>query len=297
MSIDNDSEQRGVHVAATASTPTARSQCEIKRAEIQKLREHLYKVQAGDDDEDTLLAALALPVGTTDPLSCFCCCNFKRLGQSYILHERRVLSADGSTIENKLVIVGPHWIGVIVTLGIILVSTAMFLSQHIRIMAWYNTLIVFGLCGMTLYYLFQTTLTDPGIIHSLGQLNETEIEDESATIEMEGGQLLHSKEMLASRKRSLRRRYCDICGITQDSSTDHCEDCGVCVAGYDHHCPWMGKCIGRDNMHAFKMFNMAWIMYVCFVLVIAITHMDWGQTAVNTLKHSASGNWGTSRIP
>lgn len=109
MSIDDDSEQRSVRAVVAASASTARNQCEAKRAEVQRLREHLDKVRAGED-EDALLLALAQPVGTTDPLSCLCCCKFKKIGHCYILHERRVVS-DGR-VESKLVLIGPHWIGV-----------------------------------------------------------------------------------------------------------------------------------------------------------------------------------------
>ncbi|OWZ02246.1 Transmembrane protein [Phytophthora megakarya] len=289
MSIESDNEQHGVIPAAAS---TARSQCEAKRAEVQRLQDHLDKLRADEDDEDALLLHLAQPVGSTDPLSCLCCCKFKRLGHSYILHERRVVSAIGAT-ETKLLIVGPHWIGVLVTLGIILVSTSMFLSQHVKTMKWYETLITLGLCGMTLYYLFQTTCTDPGIVrHKQKEVSQTE--DENEVAELEAGQL--PTEAFGSRRPS-RRRYCDICGIDQDRTTDHCEDCGVCVAGFDHHCPWMGKCIGRGNMYAFKMFNVSWVVYVCFVLFIAITSVDWGHAAVQTLQRTASGDWVPTQSP
>ncbi|KUF89572.1 Developmentally-regulated GTP-binding protein 1 [Phytophthora nicotianae] len=141
MSID--SEQRGVSAAATAA-----AECEAKRAEVQRLRGHLDKLRAGEDDEDALLLALAQPVSTTDPLSCLCCCKFKRLGHSY----------------------------------------AMFLSQHVETMAWYNTLITLGLCSVTLYYLFQTTCTDPGIIRPPRQKDVSQTEDESEGMELEAGQ-------------------------------------------------------------------------------------------------------------
>ncbi|KAG7387096.1 hypothetical protein PHYPSEUDO_014750 [Phytophthora pseudosyringae] len=302
MSIDsdNDSEQRRERAAAAASASTARSQCEAKRAEVQRLRGLLDKVRAGEDDEDALLLALAQPVGSTDPLSCLCCCKFRRLGQSYILHERRVVSAGGIE-ETKLVLVGPHWVGVLVTLGIILLSTGMFLSQHVETMPWYDTLVTFGLCGVTLYYLFQTTCTDPGIIRSQRQKDVSQTDDELEAglvtpAEPDGAAMLPA-EAFGSRRRPSRRRYCDICGIDQDRSTGHCEDCGVCVAGYDHHCPWMGKCIGRDNMHAFKMFNVAWVVYVCFVLFVAITSVDWGHAAVQTLHRTASGAWAATQSP
>ncbi|GMF65114.1 unnamed protein product [Phytophthora lilii] len=189
----------------------------------------------------------------------------------------------------------------LVTLGIILASTGMFLSQHVETMPWYDTVITFALCGMTLYYLFQTTCMDPGIVRPPRSKEVSQTEDESEMAELEAGTLPSPGgamelqplpvEALGPRRRPSRRRYCDICGIEQDRSTDHCEDCGVCVAGYDHHCPWMGKCIGRGNMHAFKMFNASWVIYVCFVLFVAITNVDWGNAAIQTLKRSASGKW------
>ncbi|KAH7492334.1 Palmitoyltransferase ZDHHC14 [Phytophthora ramorum] len=304
MSIESDSEPRGVHAAtaAAASASSARNKCEAKRAEVQRLRERLDKVRAGEDDEDALLLA-GQPLGTTDPLSCLCCCKLRRLGHCYILHERRVAAADGS-MDTKLVIVGPHWIGVLVTLGIVLVSTSMFLSQHVAIMPWYDTLITFGLCSMTLYYLFQTTCTDPGIVRPQKETAQTEGESEVA--ELEAGQLpipaegvmeVQAAPLDEPRRRPSRRRFCDICGIEQDRSTGHCEDCGVCVAGYDHHCPWMGKCIGRGNMHAFKMFNVSWVVYVTFVLFVAITSVDWGHAVVQTLHRTASGAWALTDTP
>ncbi|UIZ20668.1 hypothetical protein KXD40_000292 [Peronospora effusa] len=272
---DNDC---GVRSAAAASELEFTG---IKRVEVQRLPTHLNKVQAGEDDEDALLLALAQPVDSTDPLSFLCCCKLKRLGQSYILHERR----DGVTIETKLVIVGPHWIGALITFGIVLVSTGIFLSQHVATMPWYDTVMTLGLCSMTLYYLFQTTCSDPGIVRPEKKVILTE--DESEVAELEAGNVAtmeSSMEMqtgdFGSRRRRSRHRFCDICGIEQDRSTDHCDDCGVCVAGYDHHCPWMGKCIGRGNIHAFKMFNISWVIYVAFVLFIAITRLDWDQAAV-----------------
>ncbi|CAI5728153.1 unnamed protein product [Peronospora destructor] len=226
----------GVRSAAAASELELTN---IKRVEVQLLPTHLNKGQAEEDD--ALLLALAQ---STDPLSFLCCCKLKRLGQSYILRERR----DGVTMETKLMIVGPHWIGVLITFGIVLVSTGIFLSQHVATMPWYDTVMTLGLCSMTLYYLFQTTCSDPGIVRSEKKVTLTEDESEVAELEagnvatMESSMEMQTGDFGPHRRRS-RRRFCDICGIEQDRSTDHCDDCGVCVAGYDHHCPWMGKCI------------------------------------------------------
>lgn len=288
MSIESDSE-RGLRATASPA-----SRCEAKRVELQRLRERLDKVKAGEDDEDALL--LAAPMATTDPLSCLCLCGFKKLGQSYILHEQQVVV--NGVVETRMLLVGPHWIGVLVTLGIILVSTGMFLTQQYQDMPWYYVAVTFGLCGMTLYYLFLTTCTDPGIVRPKQkdlEVGETEVSELDVTSSQEdAAQLL---AVPAPRRHpTARRRYCDICGIEQDRYTDHCEDCGVCVEGYDHHCPWMGKCIGRGNMHAFKMFNVSWVVYVCFVLFVAITSVDWGHATVQTIQtlhRTATGSWVT----
>ncbi|RLN45263.1 hypothetical protein BBJ29_003976 [Phytophthora kernoviae] len=299
MSIESEGERS---VRASAS-PAARK-CEAKRVELQRLRDQLDKVRAGDEDEDEDEDALllAIPHANTDPLSCFC--KLLRVQETRILYERRVLAADGVNMETKLVLVGPHWIGVLVTLCIIVVSSGMFLVQQYPVMPWYYTAITFGLCGMTLYYLFLTTCTDPGIVRPSRQKDLALDETESSELEsgqfqngngVEGDtQLLPTAQPLGRRRHpTARRRYCDICGIEQDRYTDHCEDCGVCVAGYDHHCPWMGKCIGKGNMYAFKMFNVSWVLYVVFVLFVSIMSIDWGHAAVMTLHRTASGSWVT----
>ncbi|CAH0480310.1 unnamed protein product [Peronospora belbahrii] len=290
MNIEGD-DTRNVRIATTASghVSTSHGQCEAKYIEVDRLQAHLDKTRAEEeekendnDNDDALLLPHAQAVNNTDPLSFLCCCKFKRLGQSYILHERR----DGVTMKTKLVIIGPHWIGVLITLSIILISTGVILSQHMAKMPWYNIMMTLGLCSMTLFYLFQTTCSDPGIVQSKTEKNMLLTEDESEVATLQAGNVITRKKAVEMqtvsadyelRRRPQRYRFCDICGIKQDRSTDHCDDCGVCVAGYDHHCPWMGKCIGQGNIHAFKMFNVSWVSYAVFVLFISI---NWGQVSV-----------------
>uniref|UniRef100_M4BFB6 Palmitoyltransferase n=1 Tax=Hyaloperonospora arabidopsidis (strain Emoy2) TaxID=559515 RepID=M4BFB6_HYAAE len=240
----------------------------------------MEQIQPGDYDQEALLPVLAQPVNSSDPLACLCCCKFKRLGHGYILYER----SDGDGMKTTLLVVGPHWIGVLVTLSIVLLCTGMFLFQCVATMPWYNTLMTLGLCGTTLYYLFQTSCTDPGIVQPLQhKKDESLTQDESEATELEAEHVAIKTIAMESsvvryahdrRLRPTRRRFCDICSIQQDCSTDHCEDCGVCIAGHDHHCPWMSKCIGRGNKHAFRMFNISWIISVVFVICIAISGND-----------------------
>ncbi|GLD98376.1 hypothetical protein PINS_up007073 [Pythium insidiosum] len=190
-------------------------------------------------------------------------------------------------------------------------------------MAWYLVLITLGFCALTLYYLFLVACTDPGIVRRPSQrtsLNKSlsskaklaaaaivEDGDDRETLAVED-----EEEEPAAVRRTLRsstvqrllleprdgrsasaqrRRYCDICDVEQPRDAEHCDDCGVCVDGYDHHCPWMGKCIGRDNMHAFKLFNVSWVLYVVFVLGVSIQNADWSDAAVEQLHRLSNGQW------
>ena len=163
-----------------------------------------------------------------------------------------------------------------ITSGIILLCTGMFLFQRTATMPFYATLLTWILCGVTLYYLLRTACADPGIVQPLRTKDGlSRTLDEHEVAELEAGDGGAGDD---GRLRPRRRRVCDICGIHQDRSTQHCEDCGVCIAGYDHHCPWMGKCIGRGNRHAFRMFNISWVIYVVFVLCVAISSTDEGHT-------------------
>jgi hypothetical protein len=220
-----------------------------------------------------------------------------------VLRERRVdVNGRAST---QLVIVGPHWIGVVVTLGIILGATAAFLDQQCRLLPWYYSLLTLGFCSATVYYLYQTACTDPGIVRpkrgdglesgGKAEVEEEEEDDVAVTVVEEEEEQAATKEPWSVASMSIqppmRTRHCDLCGVEQTRDMEHCEDCGVSVAGYDHHCPWMGKCIGRDNMHAFKMFNIMWVAYVVFVLFVAIQNVDWGNAAVHQFHRTASGKW------
>ncbi|ETV66378.1 hypothetical protein H257_17165 [Aphanomyces astaci] len=211
----------------------------------------------------------------TDPCRCFCCFGFRKIGQSYVVRERA-----------PFILVGPHWIGVLVTLSLIVVSTVLFIGQQCRgLDAWYTCLSVF-MCIATTYFLFKTTCTDPGIVPR---------------------GTLHTDPALISRcsycgvdlrplstTRMIQLRTIDICDVHQSRHTEHCDDCGVCIEKYDHHCPWMGKCIGKANMKWFQLFNLAWVLYLVFVLVVtmqnASAHADLLVKAGNHFINHVQGS-------
>lgn len=228
-----------------------------------------------------------------------------------VLHENRTIK--NGEVHKNMVIVGPHWIGVVVTLAILLVATIAFLTQQCSRLAWYYTLFTLAFSLLTLYYLFETSCRDPGIL-----LPHRDTKDDAETDqdddEMENGQAhpinheLQSDLLLSQRSSTAlvtpsrlttslganagtRTRLCDICGVLQDQYTEHCDDCDVCIDEYDHHCPWMGKCIGRKNLRAFKLFNLSWVLYVVFVLAVAIQNVEWTDMAIQRLERTTSGSW------
>ncbi|KAJ0397769.1 hypothetical protein ATCC90586_005605 [Pythium insidiosum] len=288
-----------------------------------------------------------------DPFACLCCCKLKRLGYveveytsdrgerdalisgaraAWDARQPELLMRDGK-LRRSLLLVGPHWIGVVITLCIILGSTALFLAQQGPHMKWYLVLLTLALCAMTLYYLFHVACKDPGIVapprrrlaekaseeqqqakapseskdlHRTDKGGEDDRETLSVDDDDDDGepaqapaaavrrtprQRHEASTFVRAASRVERRRYCDVCDVEQPRDAEHCEDCGVCVDGYDHHCPWMGKCIGRNNMHAFKMFNVSWVLYVVFVLGVSIQNADWSDAAVEHLHRLSNGQW------
>lgn len=195
-----------------------------------------------------------------------------------------------------MIIVGPHWIGVVATVAILSVSTGMFIKQQCTTLPWYYTLITMSFFSTTLYYLYQTACKDPGIVQRDASNTQDAAQDEleCSRSDTSADSTLRAMHTYSS-QRSTVTCYCDICGIQQGFYTEHCDDCGVCIAEYDHHCPWMGKCIGRDNMRAFKLFNVSWVLYVVFVVYVAVLHVEWGDIAVQRLQRMPNGSW--QRVP
>lgn len=226
-----------------------------------------------------------------------------------------------------MVIVGPHWIGVVVTVTILVIATAAFLQQQCTTLPWYYTLVTLAFFTLTAYYLFETACRDPGIVlpswcgdgkrddeadDSVGgdsdlekggkasgssQLSAPLPEDDdqlSLSLRSSASTVAVGPPPLSTRFASsstVASRVCDLCGAHQEPFTEHCDDCDVCVAEYDHHCPWMGKCIGKQNMRAFKLFNISWVLFAVFVISVAVQNVDWGDVAVQRLQRVTNGSW------
>ncbi|RNF27577.1 zinc finger protein [Trypanosoma conorhini] len=107
--------------------------------------------------------------------------------------------------------------------------------------------------------------------------------------------------------RANQLRYCASCEQYKPDNAYHCNFCARCTYQFDHHCPAINNCIGRDNYKLFVTFlvyvgvvgffngglmligifaleggdwNIAWIMFSAFILVLAVTLLSFGLTHV-----------------
>ena len=78
MSIESSDSKRSVRATGTTAV---RSHCNAK---VPTSQDSIQQVQTGEDDHNALLAGLAPPLNSSDPLACLCCCKFKRLGHGYV---------------------------------------------------------------------------------------------------------------------------------------------------------------------------------------------------------------------
>jgi hypothetical protein len=162
------------------------------------------------------------------------CCKTKRVGNISILCQR-CHSRTGYGI------VGPHWFGPWVVFFLVAWASWHFVRKAYTSVGPISTAICLIFFVLTVYYLFDTSFKDPGIV--MVRPSTTSIEDDNELDD---------------------HRWCDFCNVYQPPDGAHCPDCNVCIAGYDHHCVWMGVCIGKGNMKSFVRFNMCWILYLLY---------------------------------
>mmetsp|Transcript_15400 Transcript_15400/g.22880 ORF Transcript_15400/g.22880 Transcript_15400/m.22880 type:complete len:200 (-) Transcript_15400:58-657(-) len=167
---------------------------------------------------------------SSDPCHWLCdCLKLPKLGHNYIL----------CYFRNEAVMLGPHWLGVIVITTIIIGGTICLniSSPWGKSDPFYHISIVLGIfCFGTLWLM---ALSDPGIVTN-------DAEDKT------------------------RARMCAVCDLMVPNTSYHCRDCAVCIEEWDHHCVWMGKCVGKKNIVYFKLFNFSWLIFLLFLAVHSI---------------------------
>ncbi len=168
------------------------------------------------------------------PDPCECLCNFIRMPRVPSARHHYLLYR--APDDGRIYTIGPHWGGVVFTVGLVLVASFLFIRNVAFPLGPGYVLTASIYTLLTLLTLLRTACLDPGFITR------------------------SAPETLP------RRKYCQVCQLYTSPAAGHCEDCGICIEGLDHHCPWMGHCVGRNNMGAFLCFNCVWLTYVLFVL-------------------------------
>lgn len=126
--------------------------------------------------------------------------------------------------------------------------------------------LTFIFAGMGLYYLYKTTVADPGFLPrgsgkgSSGTEQWNKSHPQGQPGQKGKGDARHES---SSQFRSLDspalwsgqwNQLCVSCRIVRPLRAKHCSVTGRCVECYDHYCPWVGNCVGKGNRHFFLIF-------------------------------------------
>lgn len=168
--------------------------------------------------------------------------SYKRIGNI-----RAIITKD----DVVCVAIGPHWPGVIATIGMIFGGAVVNLHVLGKSHFPFSNVMPYLIAVMfilSLFFLLMTACTDPGILRLKSQ------QDSECLLE----------------ENNKRVHFCDVCNISQPVGAAHCEYCDCCIDRLDHHCPWMGKCIGRKNMFWFKCFIAIVCIYMTQLIILAL---------------------------
>jgi DHHC palmitoyltransferase len=207
-----------------------------------------------DDDDDDLESLLRNSVTnetttstTTHHSKGYGCCHYERVGNVILLCQECPSRSSSSLVGHTNrrfcvggggVAIGPHWFGPMTVVFLVGWASFHFVRKASTSIGPISAIICICFMIATLYFLLETSYTDPGIVRKRNPPTD--------------------QESLSD------YRWCDFCNVYQPPDGAHCPDCNVCISGYDHHCIWMGICIGKGNIKSFKIFNICWILYLLY---------------------------------
>lgn len=203
-------------------------------------------------------------------------------------------------------VIGPHWIGVIVTVFVIFggsfINHRMIMKLEKSFLQW--NLLCFDVVMkiVTTFLLLITALTNPGIVlPPPSSASDRSDEEEGSALVVSSTSSLRRSRVDGEEGRGVvgkgggggaetsSEQYCEHCHVycTEEMKVKHCTDCGYCIERLDHHCPWMGQCVGRYNMryvirsHSyywmtdicdrwFILFNASWMIYFTQFILLAV---------------------------
>jgi len=194
-------------------------------------------------------------------LSTYCC---RCLPPCYKIGNTTILLPSLYERTGKYGVIGPHWPGLVATLGL-LGGASYYYTTRAFVIGPISGGICVLMTAVCTVLLFGVALCDPGMITTMRSGSSGGGGGGGGRASAGGGGGKYAG--LPTDGRDLSDwRYCDLCAVYQPPDAVHCPDCQVCVEGHDHHCPWMGTCIGKRNMRAFVLFNLSWLFYLLYAV-------------------------------
>ena len=125
------------------------------------------------------------------------------------------------------------------------------------------------------YFLFKTTLTNPGIVPKL------EV-DPSLMVKITSAKVNYSSHSYRTvyLNSSINMSFCKEWIIVRPPRCYHCYYWDNWVENFDHHCTWISCCVGKRNYNYFVSF----ISFISLFLLTQIAGWVWGL-CVNISRH------------
>ncbi|CAN0098382.1 unnamed protein product [Ectocarpus sp. 6 AP-2014] len=171
-------------------------------------------------------------------------------------------------------LVGPNWMCMLATYGLVLTPTLALLILVTGAEYWVASFIV-CITGSALLLAFSmTACSDPGIVYRPA---ERRIPPPAAAEAVGGesggggGEAAVADAALPPMAMEEGGVLCGRCDVKRPAGAIHCNECNVCVTKkFDHHCPWTGKCIGEKNIRFFYLFLGCLSLHVFVVGALAL---------------------------
>ena len=168
----------------------------------------------------------------------------QKYGNSYIISFPR---------RKMRFIIGPHWLGVLVTILLIFGGSYMnirMLEQHSEYSQ--QTIYMFKVFiavffVLTNFFLICTATSDPGIVfhsssNSVDPVDGNNDHHNHNNAHSSNGRNSNSNQQHGGEDFNLEEiPYCEVCDVYQPDHLNiyHCSECNYCIENMDHHCPWM----------------------------------------------------------